>query len=63
MSNKDHTEIPETGTADLCRRNRDSDPRIETAEEVPDRILEASGYMPVEQLGSPNDCGFAPFNE
>jgi 5-methyltetrahydropteroyltriglutamate--homocysteine methyltransferase len=37
------------------------DPRIETAEEVRDRVLEAADYIPVEQLGTTDDCGFAPF--
>src|SRR3989441_2439183 len=38
-----------------------ADPRIETPEEVRDRVLEASEYIPVEQLGTTDDCGFAPF--
>jgi 5-methyltetrahydropteroyltriglutamate--homocysteine methyltransferase len=37
------------------------DPRLETAEEVRDRVLEAADYIPVEQLGTTDDCGFAPF--
>jgi 5-methyltetrahydropteroyltriglutamate--homocysteine methyltransferase len=37
------------------------DPRVETPEEVRDRILEASRYIPVEQLGTTDDCGFSPF--
>lgn len=37
------------------------DPRIETPEEVRDRILEAADYIPVEQLGTTDDCGFSPF--
>jgi 5-methyltetrahydropteroyltriglutamate--homocysteine methyltransferase len=37
------------------------DPRIETAEEVRDRILEASEFIPAEQLGATDDCGFSPF--
>jgi 5-methyltetrahydropteroyltriglutamate--homocysteine methyltransferase len=37
------------------------DPRIETAEEVRDRVLEAAAYIPVDQLGTTDDCGFAPF--
>jgi 5-methyltetrahydropteroyltriglutamate--homocysteine methyltransferase len=37
------------------------DPRIETPEQVRDRILEAARYIPVEQLGTTDDCGFAPF--
>jgi 5-methyltetrahydropteroyltriglutamate--homocysteine methyltransferase len=37
------------------------DPRIETAEEVRDRVLEAAAYIPIELLGTTDDCGFAPF--
>ena len=37
------------------------DPRIETPEEVRDRVLEAAQYIPIEQLGTTDDCGFAPF--
>ena len=37
------------------------DPRVETAEEVRDRVLEAARYIPVEQLGTTDDCGFSPF--
>ncbi|WP_183576225.1 cobalamin-independent methionine synthase II family protein [Mucilaginibacter sp. X5P1] len=36
-------------------------PAIETAEEVKDRVLEAAGYIPLEQLGTTDDCGFSPF--
>jgi 5-methyltetrahydropteroyltriglutamate--homocysteine methyltransferase len=36
-------------------------PRIETPEEVRDRVLEAAQYIPVEQLGTTDDCGFSPF--
>lgn len=39
------------------------DPRIETPEEVCDRILEAAEYIPLEQLGSTDDCGFSPFSD
>ena len=39
------------------------DPRIETAEEIRDRILEAAKYIPVEQLGTTDDCGFSPFSD
>jgi 5-methyltetrahydropteroyltriglutamate--homocysteine methyltransferase len=38
-----------------------SDPHIETAKEVRDRVLEASEYIPIEQLGTTDDCGFSPF--
>jgi 5-methyltetrahydropteroyltriglutamate--homocysteine methyltransferase len=37
------------------------DPRIETAEEIRDMILEAAEVIPVEQLGTTDDCGFSPF--
>jgi len=39
------------------------DPRIETPEEVRDRVLEAVEYIPIEQLGTTDDCGFAPFSD
>jgi 5-methyltetrahydropteroyltriglutamate--homocysteine methyltransferase len=37
------------------------DPRVETAEEVRDRVLQAARFIPVDQLGTTDDCGFAPF--
>ena len=37
------------------------DPVIETKEKVRDRILEAAKYIPVNQLGTTDDCGFSPF--
>jgi hypothetical protein len=37
------------------------DPRIEDPEEIRDRILEAARYIPVEQLGTTDECGFSPF--
>jgi 5-methyltetrahydropteroyltriglutamate--homocysteine methyltransferase len=37
------------------------DPHIETPEEVRDRVLEAARYIPLEQLGTTDDCGFSPF--
>jgi len=39
------------------------DPRIETPEEIRDRILEAVRYIPIEQLGTTDDCGFSPFSD
>jgi 5-methyltetrahydropteroyltriglutamate--homocysteine methyltransferase len=38
-------------------------PGIETPEEVRDRVLEAAEYIPVEQLGTTDDCGFSPFSD
>jgi 5-methyltetrahydropteroyltriglutamate--homocysteine methyltransferase len=37
------------------------DRRIETAEEIRDRVVEAATFIPVGQLGTTDDCGFAPF--
>jgi 5-methyltetrahydropteroyltriglutamate--homocysteine methyltransferase len=39
------------------------DPHIETPEEVRDRVLEAATYIPLEQLGTTDDCGFSPFSD
>ncbi|HEV3147329.1 MAG TPA: hypothetical protein VGZ24_01650 [Chthoniobacterales bacterium] len=39
------------------------DPHVETPEEIRDRILEAAKYIPVEQLGTTDDCGFSPFSD
>lgn len=36
-------------------------PHIETAEQVRDRVLEAARYIPLDQLGTTDDCGFSPF--
>ncbi len=39
------------------------DPRIESPEEVRDRVLEAAEYIPAGQLGTTDDCGFSPFSD
>ncbi|HUZ25503.1 MAG TPA: cobalamin-independent methionine synthase II family protein [Streptosporangiaceae bacterium] len=39
------------------------DPRVETAEEVRDRVLEAAQYIDPARLGTCDDCGFAPFGD
>jgi 5-methyltetrahydropteroyltriglutamate--homocysteine methyltransferase len=39
------------------------DPHVETPEEVRDRVLEAAEYIPIEQLATTDDCGFAPFSD
>ena len=38
-------------------------PRIETAEEVRDRILEAAEFIEPSRLGTCDDCGFSPFGD
>jgi 5-methyltetrahydropteroyltriglutamate--homocysteine methyltransferase len=37
------------------------DPIIETPEQVRDRVLDAAEHIPIEQLGTTDDCGFSPF--
>ena len=37
------------------------DPRVETPEEVRDRVLRAAELLPLDQLGTTDDCGFSPF--
>jgi 5-methyltetrahydropteroyltriglutamate--homocysteine methyltransferase len=39
------------------------DPRIESPEEIRDRVLEAARFIPIEQLGTCDDCGFSPFSD
>jgi 5-methyltetrahydropteroyltriglutamate--homocysteine methyltransferase len=39
------------------------DPRIETEEEVRDRVLEAASFIPLDRLGTTDDCGFSPFGD
>jgi 5-methyltetrahydropteroyltriglutamate--homocysteine methyltransferase len=36
-------------------------PAVETPDQVRDRVLMAAKYVPVLQLGTTDDCGFAPF--
>jgi 5-methyltetrahydropteroyltriglutamate--homocysteine methyltransferase len=36
-------------------------PTVESPEEVRDRVLEAAELIPIESLGTTDDCGFSPF--
>lgn len=38
-------------------------PEVEEPETVRDRVLQAAEYIPVEQLGTTDDCGFSPFED
>ncbi|KAJ3972456.1 hypothetical protein EV361DRAFT_138724 [Lentinula raphanica] len=38
------------------------DPTVETPEQVCQSLIEASKYIPVDQLGATDDCGFSPFS-
>jgi 5-methyltetrahydropteroyltriglutamate--homocysteine methyltransferase len=37
------------------------DPHVETPEQVRDRVLAAARHVPVDRLGTCDDCGFSPF--
>jgi len=37
------------------------DPAVENPEQVRDRVLEAARFIPLNQLGTTDDCGFSPF--
>jgi 5-methyltetrahydropteroyltriglutamate--homocysteine methyltransferase len=37
------------------------DPEVETPEQVRDRVLLAARYIPLDRLGTTDDCGFSPF--
>jgi 5-methyltetrahydropteroyltriglutamate--homocysteine methyltransferase len=39
------------------------DPRVETPQDVRDRVLKAAEYIPIEQLGTTDDCGYSPFSD
>src|ERR1700737_4978787 len=39
------------------------DPHVDPPEEVRDRVLEDAGFIPLEQLGTTDDCGYAPFSD
>ena len=36
---------------------------IETPVQVKDRVLEAARYIPLDRLGTTDDCGFSPFGD
>ena len=36
-------------------------PKLETAEEIRDRLVQAARFIPAELLGSTDDCGFSPY--
>jgi 5-methyltetrahydropteroyltriglutamate--homocysteine methyltransferase len=39
------------------------DPRVEPPVEIRDRVIEAAEFIPLDQLGTTDDCGFAPFSD
>lgn len=39
------------------------DAEVETAGQVRDRVLPAAEYLPLDRLGTTDDCGFSPFGD
>lgn len=39
------------------------DENVESPETVRDRVLQAADYIPLNQLGTTDDCGFSPFGD
>ena len=37
--------------------------RVETVDQVRERVLEAAEFIPLERLGTTDDCGFSPFGD
>lgn len=69
-SEKDHKKVLETISRNLKPDQRVfigvtnvNSSRVETPEEIRDMILEAIEYIPLGQLGTTDDCGFAPFGD
>ena len=38
------------------------DPKVETPEQIRDALVTAARYIPKDQLGATDDCGFSPFS-
>lgn len=60
----EHSRADANGVPQICfiGVTNPQNPRVETPEEVRDDLLLASKYIPVERLGSTDDCGFSPFS-
>lgn len=39
------------------------EPRVETPEEVRDRVWKVAEYLPLDRLGTTDDCGLSPFGD
>jgi len=60
----EHSRTDANGVPQVCFVGviNPQDPRVETAEEVRDQLVLAAQSIPVERLGSTDDCGFSPFS-
>jgi 5-methyltetrahydropteroyltriglutamate--homocysteine methyltransferase len=36
---------------------------VETPEQIRDRVVLAAEYIPLDRLGTTDDCGFSPFGD
>ena len=52
------------GVAQMCFVGviNPGNPRVESPEEVRDALVRAANFIPMERLGSTDDCGFSPFS-
>jgi methionine synthase II (cobalamin-independent) len=59
-----HSRADADGVAQVCFIGviNPQNPRVETAQEVCDDLMNASKYIPKDRLGSTDDCGFSPFS-
>jgi methionine synthase II (cobalamin-independent) len=58
----EHSRTDANGVKQVCfiGVTNPQNPRVETPEEVADALITASRYIPVDRLGSTDDCGFSP---
>ena len=45
------------GVIDVCNE------QIESADTVCERVMAAAQHIPVDQLGTTDDCGYSPFSD
>ena len=60
----EHSRADANGVKQVCFIGviNPQNPRVENPEEVAEELVKASKYIPVERLGSTDDCGFSPFS-
>ncbi len=60
----DHSRADANGVPQVCFIGviDPLNPTVETPEQVRDDLVTAAKYIPVERLGSTDDCGFSPFS-
>ena len=51
------------GVTDVIGVTDVNGPEVESAEDVQNTILRAVNYLPIERLGTTDDCGFSPFGD